>query len=102
MVKYDKSPSVIPTEKNIAEANPLEVEIESNARVPGPGVTAKINRVKPRTKKIFTSIIIFSPSLPKRNHIFYLQVVKNNESHNSHYNSNSIINSDHFTKENCT
>ena len=57
MVKYDKSPSVIPTEKNIAEASPLEVEIERSARVPGPGVTAKTKRVKPRTKKIFISII---------------------------------------------
>ena len=59
IVKYVKSPSVIPTEKNIAEARPLEVEIESSARVPGPGVTAKINRVKPRTKKIFISIISY-------------------------------------------
>jgi hypothetical protein len=60
MVKYDKSPSVIPTEKNIPEASPLEVEIESNARVPGPGVTAKIKRVKPSTIKIFISIIKLS------------------------------------------
>ena len=59
IVKYVKSPSVIPTEKNIAEAKPLEVEIESSARVPGPGVTAKTNRVKPRTKKIFISIISY-------------------------------------------
>ena len=56
MVKYAKSPIVIPTEKNIAEAKPLEVEIDSNAKVPGPGVTAKIKRVKPRTKKILISI----------------------------------------------
>ena len=59
IVKYVKSPSVIPTEKNIAEASPLEVEIERSARVPGPGVTAKTNRVNPRTKKIFISIISY-------------------------------------------
>jgi hypothetical protein len=57
MVKYDKSPSVIPREKNIAEARPLDVEIERSAKVPGPGVTAKMKRVKPRTKKILISII---------------------------------------------
>ena len=70
MVRYNKSPSVIPIEKNIAEARPLEVEIESNARVPGPGVMAKIKRVKPKTKKIFSSIIEFCVALPKRYHIF--------------------------------
>ena len=59
MVKYAKSPSVIPTEKNIAEVRPFEVEIERSARVPGPGVTAKIKRVKPRTIKIFISIIYY-------------------------------------------
>ena len=47
----------MPIEKNIAEVRPFEVEIERSARVPGPGVTAKIKRVKPRTIKIFISII---------------------------------------------
>jgi hypothetical protein len=57
IVRYDKSPNVIPTEKDIAETNPLDVEMESNASVPGPGVIENIKIVKARIIKIFNSII---------------------------------------------
>ena len=43
--------------KNIAETKPLDVEIETNANVPGPGVIENIKIVKARIIKIFNSII---------------------------------------------
>jgi hypothetical protein len=43
--------------KNITETKPLDVEMESNASVPGPGVIENIKIVKARIIKIFNSII---------------------------------------------